>query len=58
MKAMIEIALALILAAFAIAMVSIPPLIKKLKKGGIVTTDQYKKDLRQIPTCRFPFRLH
>jgi len=47
---MIELALVLILASFAIAMVSIPLLIKKLKKGGIVTTDKYKKDLRQIPT--------
>ncbi|HID19855.1 MAG TPA: UDP-N-acetylglucosamine-1-phosphate transferase [Methanophagales archaeon] len=50
MQAMIELALVLILASFAIAMVSIPLLIKKLKKGGIVTTDKYKKDLRQIPT--------
>lgn len=47
---MIKIALVMILASFAIAMVTMPLLIKKLKKGGIVTTDQYKKDLRQIPT--------
>jgi UDP-N-acetylglucosamine--dolichyl-phosphate N-acetylglucosaminephosphotransferase len=50
MQAMIEIALIMILASFAIAMGTIPLLIKKLKKGGIVTTDQYKRDLRQIPT--------
>jgi UDP-N-acetylglucosamine--dolichyl-phosphate N-acetylglucosaminephosphotransferase len=50
MQVMIELALALILASFAIAMVTIPLLIKKLKKGGIVAPDEYKKDLRQIPT--------
>jgi UDP-N-acetylglucosamine--dolichyl-phosphate N-acetylglucosaminephosphotransferase len=47
---MIEPALVMILASFAIVMVVMPPLIEKLKYKCIVTTDYYKKGLRKIPT--------
>ena len=41
---------AMIFASFAIIMVALPRFIKKLKKRGTVATDQYKRDLRKIPT--------
>jgi len=39
-----------VLASFAIVMVIMPRFIVKLKKRGTVATDQYKRDLRKIPT--------
>ena len=41
---------AMIFASFTIIMVALPRFIKKLKKRGTVATDQYKSDLRAIPT--------
>lgn len=49
MQMMIELALVMILASFTIVMVVIPLLIEKLKKGGTVTIDYYKKGLRKVP---------
>ena len=50
MQMMIELALIMTLASFAIVMVVIPLLIEKLKKRGTVTIDYYKKDLGKIPS--------
>ena len=40
----------MIFASFTIIVIALPRFIKKLKKRGTVATDQYKRDLRKIPT--------
>lgn len=46
----IELTVTLIAASFAMVMVILPWLIKKLNKKNAVAIDQYKRDLRKIPT--------
>ncbi|RLI71609.1 hypothetical protein DRO97_09680, partial [Archaeoglobales archaeon] len=40
----------IVIASFIFASLLMPLLIKYLRKKGIVATDYYKKDLREIPT--------
>ncbi len=47
---MIGLTAVMILASFTIIMAALPRFIKKLEKKGTVATDQYKSDLRKIPT--------
>ena len=46
----IGLTVALIITSFAIVVLIMPRLIEKLKKRGTVAPDQYKQDLRKIPT--------
>jgi UDP-N-acetylglucosamine--dolichyl-phosphate N-acetylglucosaminephosphotransferase len=47
---MIEVAAIMILVSFMVSMVALPDCIKRLKEKGVVATDQYKRDSREIPT--------
>lgn len=40
----------MILASFIVAMATLPYMIQRLKKKGVVTVDRYKRDLRAVPT--------